>query len=281
MKYYNLVYTLPSEAQWVYAAQSFYDMIFEPVNKDTLDTVNLGPTIVDSMVVPHDSTWLAAHMPKPADSIKAARDAVKKQRIADYEASHRKASNGNMYLMDYIKLIDFLKNGYGSANEGAVLDSTPIHRDVNGMLSNFKQEEGDYWEDGVALTTPVMSFAPNDFGLYNMEGNVAEWVTDAYSPSAFSFVSDINPQLNYDADSSDAEVMKRKVVRGGSFISNAKSLSPFYRDMELQNVAHCYLGFRCVMQAPERITPVTATRNRTQRGRKTPAKVNLRLPEIH
>src|SRR3569833_186878 len=49
MRYYNLVYTLPSEAQWVYAAQSFYDMIFEPVNKDTLDTVNLGPDVVDSM----------------------------------------------------------------------------------------------------------------------------------------------------------------------------------------------------------------------------------------
>jgi formylglycine-generating enzyme required for sulfatase activity len=285
MKYYRLIYTLPSEAQWVYAAQSFYEMVYEPLKTDTLDTVNLGPiyTGVDSMVVVHDSAWVAAHPPKTAaDSANDARNAVKAQRIADYNARHRKASNGNLYLMDYIKLMDFLKNGYATGNEGPIIDSTPIHRDYNGMLSNFKQEEGDYWEDGVPLTSPVMSFAPNDFGLYNMEGNVAEWVTDAYSPSAFSFVSDINPQLIYDADSSDADVMKRKVVRGGSFISNAKSLSPFYRDMELQHVAHCYLGFRCVMQAPERITPANATRNRTQTGKKTPGKMrDLRLPEIH
>jgi len=88
--------------------------------------------------------------------------------------------------------------------------------------------------------------------------------------------------LIYDADSTDADVMKRKVVRGGSFISNAKSLSPFYRDMELQNVSHCFLGFRCVIQAPELITPNNATRNRTQRGKRTAGKMSgVRLPEIH
>jgi len=157
-----------------------------------------------------------------------------------------------------------------------------IHRDPNGMLMNFKQQEGDYWEDGAALTTPVMSFAPNEFGLYNMEGNVAEWTMDAYSPSAYSFVSDINPVLQYDADSTDAPVMKRKVVRGGSFMGNAKSLSPFYRDMEIMDVSHCYIGFRCVMAAPEVIHNNTATRNRTQRGKRTPGKFSgVRLPEIH
>jgi hypothetical protein len=88
--------------------------------------------------------------------------------------------------------------------------------------------------------------------------------------------------LQYDADPNDAEVMKRKVVRGGSFIGNAKSLSPFYRDMELQNVAHCYVGFRCVMQAPEIVSKATATRNKTQRGKRTKGKFSgVRLPEIH
>lgn len=293
MKYYRFIYTLPSEAQWVYAAQGFYDMIYASKynNRDTLDTVNLYNLPPDSMVVTHnfitDTTATATTPPPPSpqalqDSINADKNAIKQQRIAEYEKKLKRAENGNMYVMDYIKMLNFLQNGYNTGNEGPIIDSTAIHRDINGMLTNFKQDEGDYWEDGAALTVPVMSFAPNEFGLYNMEGNVAEWVMDAYSPSAFSFVSDINPQLMYDADSTDADVMKRKVVRGGSFISNAKSLSPFYRDMELQNVSHCFLGFRCVVEAPEIITPNTATRNRTQRGKRTPGKLSgVRLPEIH
>ncbi len=288
MKYYRLIYTLPSEAQFVYAAQGYYDMIRAVTKTDTLDTVNLLPVVVDSTVTPHadmkpeDSATYALRMQtKSADSLRDLKNGIKADRIAKYEAAHKRAANGNLYLMDYIKMLNFLQNGYRSGNEGPIIDSTPIHRDYNGLLSNFKQEEGDYWEDGAALTMPVMSFAPNDFGLYNMEGNVSEWVMDAYSPSAFSFVSDINPQLLYDADSTDADVMKRKVVRGGSFISNAKSLSPFYRDMELMNVSHCFLGFRCVMQAPEVATKVNGTRNRTQSGKKTPGKMaGIRLPEI-
>ena len=284
MRYYKLVYTLPSEAQWVYAAQSFYEMV--RVNPtDTLDTANITlPNYIDSTVTPKSDSMVDAILHKsPEDSTKEVQDqiaAIKAERVAAWEAEHKKAENGNRYLMDYMKMLNFMK-GKDAAPEGAIIDSTPIHRDFNGMLANFKQEEGDYWEDGVALTTPVMSFAPNEFGLYNMEGNVAEWVMDAYSPSAFSFVSDINPMLQYDADSTDADVMKRKVVRGGSFISNAKSLSPYYRDMELQHVSHCFLGFRCVVQAPEVVTTNNATRNRTNRGTRTPGKLNgARLPEI-
>ena len=171
-------------------------------------------------------------------------------------------------------------NGYYDTTKA--IDSTQIHKDVNGMLMNFKQQEGDYWEDGAAMTTPVMSFAPNEYGIYNMEGNVAEWTLDAYSPSAYSFVSDLNPVLLYDADPNDAEVMKRKVVRGGSFMGSAKSLSPFYRDVELMNVSHCYIGFRVVMQAPEIIHKSTSTRSKTQRGNRTKGKFRgARLPEIH
>jgi hypothetical protein len=197
--------------------------------------------------------------------------------------SKKKVMNPNLYVMDYIKMLDFFNHQYkGSIDTSKPIDSTLIHKDPNGMLMNFKQNEGDYWEDGAALTTPVMSFAPNDYGIYNMEGNVSEWTMDAYSPSAYSFVSDLNPVLMYDADSTEAEVMKRKVVRGGSFIGNAKSLSPFYRDVELQGTPHCYLGFRCIMMAPEVIGKNTATRSRTMQGKRTRGKFNgARLPEIH
>ena len=55
-------------------------------------------------------------------------------------------------------------------------------------LANFKQADGDYggiagWSDDNAdITAEVKSYEPNDFGLYDMAGNVAEWVADVYRP---------------------------------------------------------------------------------------------------
>lgn len=56
------------------------------------------------------------------------------------------------------------------------------------QLANFKQGRGDYggiagWsDDGADITNEVMSYEPNDFGIYDMAGNVAEWVADVYRP---------------------------------------------------------------------------------------------------
>ena len=221
-----------------------------------------------------------------------ARADARKARIEKKKADQK----FNYYIADYLNFGKYGgKYGQGQPQGGTasgdtafgddtpVIDSSPVHFDKFGMLSNFKQDEGDYWEDGAALSTPSMSFAPNEFGLYNMEGNVSEWVMDAYSPSVYSFVSDLNPVLLYDADSSDVEAMKRKVIRGGSFMSNAKALNPYYRDVELQNVAHCYLGFRCVMQAPEILHKNVSTRNRTVKGNRIKNRIfpELHLQEIH
>ncbi len=293
MKSFKPTFTLPSEAQWVYAAQGFYELIYpedtQYVDTSSYQSADSNSAVVlpsDSTQTPHDSTWVAQQVHKKFydDSVKAAiRDQKMAERQKNVAHKKSKAMNPNLYVMDYIKMLYFFNHRYnGYLDTTKAIDSTMIHRDQNGMLMNFKQQEGDFWEDGAALTTPVMSFAPNEFGLYNMEGNVAEWTMDAYSPSAYSFVSDINPVLQYDADSTDAPVMKRKVVRGGSFLGNAKSLSPFYRDMEIMDVSHCYIGFRCVMAAPEVIHNNTSTRNRTQRGKRTPSKFSgVRLPEIH
>jgi len=143
------------------------------------------------------------------------------------------------------------------------IDSFRVPRDRKGrLLANFKQSEGDYNSDGSSYTMNVMSYAPNRFGLYNMYGNVAEWTLDAYNESAWAFVHDQNPVLLYDADSSDADVMKRKVVRGGSWKDNAHALSPYSRSFEVQDVPHSYIGFRCVMPAPEILTKKVASRNK-------------------
>ena len=67
------------------------------------------------------------------------------------------------------------------------------------MLANFKRDKGDnagmagHLNDNGFVTTPVTSFYPNDFGLYNMAGNVNEWVADVYRPMSTSDMNDFNP----------------------------------------------------------------------------------------
>jgi gliding motility-associated lipoprotein GldJ len=71
------------------------------------------------------------------------------------------------------------------------------------MLANFKRAKGDYMgmagnlNDDAHITAPVRSFWPNDFGLYNMAGNVNEWVLDLYRPLTSATLSDTeNHDLN-------------------------------------------------------------------------------------
>ena len=64
---------------------------------------------------------------------------------------------------------------------------------------NVKRGRGDFMgvasapNDGAIFPTEVRSFWPNDFGLYNMAGNVAEWVMDVYRPTGTSQLADYNP----------------------------------------------------------------------------------------
>ena len=66
------------------------------------------------------------------------------------------------------------------------------------QLANFKQGKGDYggiagWsDDGADITNKVKKYAPNDFGLYDMAGNVAEWVQDVYRPMVDDEANDFN-----------------------------------------------------------------------------------------
>ncbi|MEE9363172.1 MAG: gliding motility lipoprotein GldJ [Cellulophaga sp.] len=66
------------------------------------------------------------------------------------------------------------------------------------QLANFKQGKGDYggiagWsDDGADITAEVKSYKPNDFGLYDMAGNVSEWVADVYRPIVDDEISDFN-----------------------------------------------------------------------------------------
>lgn len=113
-------------------------------------------------------------------------------------------------------------------------------------IANFKNMRGNYVSDGSMYTVEVMAYFPNEFGLYEMAGNVSEWTSSAFDESASVFVHDLNPDYQYNARKEDPPVLKRKVIRGGSWKDVAYYMQCGSRTYEYQDSAKSYIGFRCV-----------------------------------
>ncbi len=123
----------------------------------------------------------------------------------------------------------------------------PYAMNMNGcLIGNFKPQRGKYAMDGGVYPVVVAHYAPNDFGLYDMMGNVAEWCLDAYDESYDGFL-DLNPSYEYNAKDDDPSGMKRKVIKGGSFKDFAEFTKVYARWYEYQDTCKSYIGFRCVM----------------------------------
>lgn len=118
------------------------------------------------------------------------------------------------------------------------------------LLANFKPGRGNYPEDGGFYTVRADAYWPNDFGLYNMAGNVAEWTSSLYYEGAYNFQHDMNPDIRWNARESDPPRMKRKVIRGGSWKDVGYFLQTSTRNYEYQDTAKSYIGFRCVIDLP-------------------------------
>jgi formylglycine-generating enzyme required for sulfatase activity len=80
-----------------------------------------------------------------------------------------------------------------------------------------------------------------------MAGNVSEWTSNAFDESAYDFAHDLNPDYVYEAQDKDANVLKRKVIRGGSWKDVGYYLQVSSRTYEYQDTAKAYIGFRNVM----------------------------------
>lgn len=122
----------------------------------------------------------------------------------------------------------------------------PLTEEKGCFYANFKPQEGNYVQDGHLITSRVGTYAPNDFGLYDMAGNVSEWTSTAYTESVSKLASDLNPEYRYDAAVEDPYRMKRKIVRGGSWKDVAHNVRSDLRMWEYQNEQRSYIGFRCV-----------------------------------
>ena len=161
----------------------------------------------------------------------------------------------NQYLesIDYTTLNDFrlpTESEWEFAARGGIASQSypwggPYVRNPNGcFLANYEPLKGAYDDDGGVKTLMVGHYAPNDYGLYDMAGNVSEWCLDAYDETTYQMANAMTP--NYNAKDDDKLAMKRKVVRGGSWKDQKYFIQVQTRTYEFMDTAKCYIGFRCV-----------------------------------
>lgn len=142
----------------------------------------------------------------------------------------------------------------------------PYGKAMGTFLANFKRGRGDYagiagkLNDGAMITEWIYAYPPNDFGLYNMAGNVNEWVEDIYRPLSFEDFSDLNPVRNsgflddsnygytYDKPNWNSFIDNHvRVYKGGSWKDVAYWLSPGTRRYLEEDSSTATIGFRCAM----------------------------------
>jgi formylglycine-generating enzyme len=160
-------------------------------------------------------------------------------------------------------------------------------KDLGQFMANFKIGRGDYMglagntNDESGIPAPVMSYWPNDYGLYNMAGNVSEWVMDVYRPTTFENESDFEPYQDGNDNSAKSQSVdstypgnnnnqaeakpysgnkvvydygvttlinnKSRVIKGGSWEDGPYYLSPGTRRYMNEDSASATVGFRCAM----------------------------------
>jgi formylglycine-generating enzyme len=154
-------------------------------------------------------------------------------------------------MQDYARLYPWdghsLRNPYGKL--------------MGTMMANYKRGRGDYagiagrLNDAAMITDYIYANPPNDFGLYNMAGNVNEWVYDLYRPMSFEEVEDLNPIRRNDYieavkmyDPEETLITNRsRIFKGGSWKDVAYWLSPGTRRFIDEDSSTAHIGFRCAM----------------------------------
>ena len=137
---------------------------------------------------------------------------------------------------------------------------TTDQANYNGEYPYADFPKGEYREK----TVPVKQFDPNDWGLYQMHGNVDEWCADAMREYSAEGVTDpVGPQ-SYDTD---------KVLRGGAWDDDARDARCAYRNAAHPVFRSVDIGFRCarVQREPGEATPALAGKRPAELGRRQPA----------
>ncbi len=109
-------------------------------------------------------------------------------------------------------------------------------------------------EDGFENSAPVMSYPRNDFGLYDMAGNVWEWTSDWYNTNYYQTLAsngevDQNPKGATNAFNPNNTYVKERVIKGGSFLCSASYCASYRISARMATSPDSgmeHLGFRTV-----------------------------------
>ena len=112
------------------------------------------------------------------------------------------------------------------------------------LIKEFNKPDWRIWtgySDGYATSAPVGSFAPNEFGVYDMTGNVSEWCADYYDKDYYKISAEANPQ--------GPENGKNRVLRDGAWGNDPKSIRITNRTSFPPNIKFWLIGFRVAKDA--------------------------------
>ena len=126
-----------------------------------------------------------------------------------------------------------------------------------GKQCNFADKNlAQYWwadkkaDDGYTFTAPVGRYPKNDYGLYNMGGNVSEWCLDEYDESFYIVSQPENPISGADAIAEILQnvetVQSNRVIRGGSWLVNSRAVRNAVRFKLPPSSQNNSVGSRCV-----------------------------------
>ena len=130
--------------------------------------------------------------------------------------------------------------------ERAARDSSWHRRAINADTANYGENVGD--------TTPVGTYPPDASGLYDMAGNVWEWCLDEYNAGFYVISPSHNPVSGGTVDTivSDwTNVKTVRVLRGGSWVSDAKFVRVSDRTRFTPKITNKARGFRCVISVTQ------------------------------
>jgi formylglycine-generating enzyme required for sulfatase activity len=107
--------------------------------------------------------------------------------------------------------------------------------------------------DGYAQSSPVRSFPANNYGLYDMIGNVWEWTSDWYRPDAYQALASMTvcdnpsgPEASYDPNDPYAP---KRVIKGGSYLCSDQYCANYRPSARMPSEIYSgqeHVGFRCV-----------------------------------
>ncbi|RIA08573.1 formylglycine-generating enzyme required for sulfatase activity [Flavobacteriaceae bacterium MAR_2010_72] len=132
-------------------------------------------------------------------------------------------------------------------------DATALNERINSWEGDFPVSNSR--KDGFEGIAPVKSYPPNDFGLYDMAGNVWEWTSDWYDVNYYSELASTktatkNPKGSSSAYNPNNPFVQEKIIKGGSFLCNASYCASYRTSSRMgtsMDSSFEHLGFRTVV----------------------------------